>query len=113
LQTDYPAACNAVETLLVHESLLETIWPDVAHALFTANVKLLCDDPTLTPLVSSSSDTNRPTATPQKLLFPAPPEAYTAEHLSLTLAARTVPSLAGLCIAEDITRAQCAEPELL
>jgi len=77
-----------VETLLVHESLLQTIWPDVANALLSANVQLLCDPPTLsalTPPVSSSSPTN---------VRPAPAEAYTTEHLSLTLAVRTVPSLA-------------------
>jgi len=70
-----------VETLLVHQSLLETIWPDVAEALLTVNVKLLCDEPTLSAL--SSSPTKK-----------TPPEAYTTEHLSLTLAVRTVPSLA-------------------
>lgn len=94
LQIDYPAACNAVETLLVHQSLLETIWPDVADALLAANVKLLCDEPSLSALLTTST-TNRPTATLIKThVLPAPPEAYTTEHLSLTLAVRTVPSLA-------------------
>jgi glutamate-5-semialdehyde dehydrogenase len=51
-----------------------------------ANVKLLCDEPTPTALVSI--DTSR-----QTNVFPASPEAYTTEHLSLTLAVRTVPSL--------------------
>ena len=46
-QIDYPAACNAVETLLVHESLLRTIWPDVARMLLATDVRLLCDEPTL------------------------------------------------------------------
>jgi glutamate-5-semialdehyde dehydrogenase len=97
LQIDYPAACNAVETLLVHQSLLGTIWPDVADALLAANVKLLCDEPSLSalPTTTSSSPTKRPTASLLKThVLLAPPEAYTTEHLSLTLAVRTVPSLA-------------------
>ena len=84
-----------METLLVHQSLLETIWPDVAEALLTVNVKLLCDEPTLSAL-SSSPTKKTPDNHPnfQTHVLPAPPEAYTTEHLSLTLAVRTVPSLA-------------------
>jgi glutamate-5-semialdehyde dehydrogenase len=83
-----------VETLLLHQSLLETIWPDVAEALLTANVKLLCDERTLSALTSSQTKRagNHPNF--QTHVLPAPPEAYTTEHLSLTLAVRTVSSLA-------------------
>ena len=78
-----------METLLVHESLLQTTWPDVANALLSANVQLLCDPPTLSALASPAPASSAP-----ENVHPAPPEAYTTEHLSLTLAVRTVPSLA-------------------
>ena len=78
-----------METLLVHQSLLKTIWPGVAEALLTSNVKLLCDEPTLSALISTNNHPNF-----QTHVLPAPPEAYTTEYLSLTLAVRTVPSLA-------------------
>jgi gamma-glutamyl phosphate reductase len=81
--------------ILVHQSLLETIRPDVAQALLTVNVKLLCDEPTLSALTSSppkKTDNHPPNF--RTHVLPAPPEAYTTEHLSLTLSVRTVPSLA-------------------
>ncbi|KAH8989810.1 gamma-glutamyl phosphate reductase [Lactarius akahatsu] len=86
-KVDYPAACNAVETLLVHERLLGTIWPDVARTLLAADVRLLCDGPTLSALGPSTA------ADFATHVSPATPDAYTTEHLSLTLAVRAVPSL--------------------
>ena len=57
LQIYHPIAYNTVETPLVHQ---ETIWPDVANALFAADMKL-CDEPTFSALISSSLiNSNRP-----------------------------------------------------
>jgi glutamate-5-semialdehyde dehydrogenase len=83
--------------------LLEAIWPDVADALLAADVKLLCDEPTLAVLASRAARAAQHqvqvqppspihTSFPTHVL-PATPEAYTTEHLSLTLAVRAVPSL--------------------
>ncbi|KDR80611.1 hypothetical protein GALMADRAFT_60721 [Galerina marginata CBS 339.88] len=86
---DYPSACNAVETLVVHESLLQTIWPAVADALLAVNVRLLCDPPTLDALKSLSPAPSNL----QTHVKPSTLEAYTTEHLSLVLSVVTVPSL--------------------
>ncbi|PPR00509.1 hypothetical protein CVT26_009893 [Gymnopilus dilepis] len=86
---NYPSACNSVETLVVHESLLQTIWPAVAKALLEVNVKLLCDPPTLQALQSLSPAPSNL----QTHVEPAAPDAYTTEHLSLILSVITVPSL--------------------
>jgi len=45
-KTQYPAACNAIETLLVHQSIAPDLLPQVAAALLERNVKLLGDEPT-------------------------------------------------------------------
>jgi glutamate-5-semialdehyde dehydrogenase len=73
----------------VHQSLLKTIWPVVARALFEADVHLLCDQPTLSELEHHSD------LAPyiQSHVKPADESAYTTEHLSLTMGVVTVPSL--------------------
>lgn len=43
---DYPAACNAVETLLVHADIASTVLPDTCKQLIEAGVELVADAPT-------------------------------------------------------------------
>jgi glutamate-5-semialdehyde dehydrogenase len=82
-KTDYPAACNAVETLLVHEDILSTIWPSVAKALLEKGVTLKCDAPSKTALTDLPSST---------LIQDSTASDYTTEFLDLILAIRTIPS---------------------
>ncbi|KAJ7763660.1 gamma-glutamyl phosphate reductase [Mycena maculata] len=88
-KTDYPSACNSTETLIIHESLLQTTWPVVARALLEANVRLLCDAATLSALQTLSP----PPPNLTTLTGPSTPESYTTEHLTLTLSVLALPSL--------------------
>ncbi|MEM6401356.1 MAG: glutamate-5-semialdehyde dehydrogenase [Cyanobacteria bacterium P01_D01_bin.116] len=45
-KTHYPAACNAIETLLVHQDIASTFLPQVAEALQKLNVELRGDEAT-------------------------------------------------------------------
>ena len=84
---DYPAACNAVETLLVDEAVLTTILPSVASALLENGVSLRCDAMSKDALTSSLS---KPQAA---ILQDATEEDYSTEFLDLTLAIKTIPRL--------------------
>ncbi len=43
----YPAVCNAVETLLLHEEIAKDFLPQVIDALQQANVEIRCDEETV------------------------------------------------------------------
>ena len=79
------AACNSAETLLVHESIVSTIWPNVAIALMEQNVAIRCDSTTFNAIKSN------PLAA--KLCTHSTESDYTAEFLGPTMAVKSVPSI--------------------
>ena len=83
---DYPAACNALETLLVHEDILESILLEVASALLAQGVTLRCDEPSRTALTKHLSRDDA------LLLQDATDADYSTEFLDLILAIRTITS---------------------
>lgn len=82
----YPAACNAVETLLVDEAAHSTILPEVASALLERGVSLRCDAPSKAALSSSLPKSQA------VILQEATEEDYTTEFLAPILAIKTIPT---------------------
>ena len=85
LQIDYVAACNSAECLLVHESLLSTLWPKVATALMEHKVSLRCDPSSLQALHALPLTATHCTASTES--------DYSTEFLGPTMAVLTVPSV--------------------
>src|SRR5262245_52891102 len=81
MQINYPAACNAAETLLVHQDALDRVFPPVAQALLGHGVSLRCDERSLAKAPSDA----RVTA--------AADSDFDTEFLDLVLAVRVVDSL--------------------
>ncbi|KAJ5964633.1 uncharacterized protein N7479_004509 [Penicillium vulpinum] len=85
-KTNYPAACNSLETLLVHEDTLESVFPVVAAALLEKGVTLRCDPD------SKSALTKTLPAEKSAQLQTATESDYNTEFLDLVLAVKTIPS---------------------
>lgn len=72
---------------MVHRSLLYTLWIEVARALLSAGVQLICDEETLSAIPESVSRTN-----PNNIVK-SDEQSYRTEHLDLRLSVKTVDSL--------------------
>ncbi|KAH7101557.1 gamma-glutamyl phosphate reductase [Auriculariales sp. MPI-PUGE-AT-0066] len=88
-KTTYPAACNSAEILVLHDALLDTVWPQVGVALLDQNVKLLCSQKTREAILKIAGDHLRATTH----ILEAKESDYSTEHLSLTMSVISVPSL--------------------
>ncbi|KAF3761116.1 gamma-glutamyl phosphate reductase [Cryphonectria parasitica EP155] len=89
-KTSYPAACNSLETLLVEEAALETVFPAAAAALLAGGVVLRCDPPSKAALLGSNVSA---ASAAEGRVEDARAVDYDTEHLSLVLAVKTVPGL--------------------
>ena len=81
-KVQYPAVCNAVETLLVHEAVAETLLPGMADRYAEADVELRGDDRTREILADSGVDVLETTA-----------EDWRTEYGDLILSIKVVDSL--------------------
>ncbi|KJR88828.1 glutamate-5-semialdehyde dehydrogenase [Sporothrix schenckii 1099-18] len=92
-KTGYTAACNSVETLLVHEAALaEPAFAAAARTLLGAGVTLRCDAAAKAALLSALT---RPTdgEAARAQIVDAVDDDFDTEFLSLDLAVKAVPSL--------------------
>ena len=92
----YPAACNALETLLVDEAALDTLLPSIAIALMNRGVELRCD------AAAKAALTAHIPADKAAKLVSASPADYDTEFLDLILAVRTIPAAGSLEDAVDL-----------
>lgn len=81
-KTDYPAACNSLETLLVHPAIIETVFPTIAKALLSKGVSLRCDGPSKAALQGLAEF--------KTMVQDSTESDYRTEFLDLILAVKTV-----------------------
>jgi glutamate-5-semialdehyde dehydrogenase len=82
---DYPAACNAVETLLIHSDVVQTQLPAIAKNLVAHGVHMRADERAFSVLQSTDIAT--------EMYQASTPEDFDTEFLELILAIKVVDSL--------------------
>lgn len=85
-KVQYPSACNAVETLLVHRAIAPTVLPRLATALQAENVELRGDEATLAILTAAGLQ-------PGDRLKPATEADWDTEYTDLIVSIKVVESL--------------------
>lgn len=81
-KTQYPSACNALETLLIHESLLASHLPSIVSALLAKGVELRLDETSFASLNQKDSNIGK-----------AVDEDWETEYCDLILSIKAVSSL--------------------
>lgn len=93
-KTQYPSACNAVETVLLHKNIAQEFLPQLVHALQKKGVELRLDEPSYAALLASSKGKNENAAGfDLSKIRPASQIDWSTEYGDLILAIKQVESL--------------------
>ena len=85
-KTQAPSVCNALDTLLVHQDIVDAIMPPVAASLTASGVRILCDDRSLKALQGAEN-------IDAALIGSATADDYGREFLSLAFSVQVVASI--------------------
>ena len=88
-KTQYPAACNAIETLLIHEAVAESLLPEIAQSLQNKSVSLRGCERTQQILSSSNLDLE---------ISPANDSDWSTEYSDLILSIKVVDSVSAAMV---------------
>ncbi|KAJ1662887.1 glutamate-5-semialdehyde dehydrogenase [Coemansia sp. RSA 1813] len=88
-KTSYPAACNSTEALLVHSSVADTVFVEVAKALLAKGVRMHVEDRARAAIEKAGIDSNAVS----KLVTSATDADFGHEYTDLDIAVKVVDSL--------------------
>lgn len=90
-KTQYPSACNSVETLLIHNERLASFLPKIVSGLQKANVEIRLDEQCFAELSSAGKSGTKEIDT--SILKTATQEDWTTEYCELVISIKAVDSI--------------------